>query len=458
MLSQRSKIICISLIFICLLAAGIYLYASDGSEAPVNHPRPAAEAPAKKRSAAPVAEIKPDIKPAPAKVARIKKTAAAADSASKNTESLHVSYPEEILDLLDVDRETVIAERDAFKDTIVHMEWMDHVSEVLEGLDPEKKAAIIKNHTTLLYLKDRLNTAYLKGEIDHETFTNAVAELMKWHQKTFTQMIDDAEYEDLFEVKPEMAEDMIDDLINSGPRYGYILNPNITPDEVTKRVQGYKLEEVDSHFRKMIYTRDQLGKQINAGEIDLAAARKALYESQQEFIAKCKELLTEEEIKTIFGSMAALETGQTQTDPPAVIGDTDLKKLGFRIENPDTSIEKVREDLDKEKIEDVEFFYQQRAKERKKVLDKLNAGEMETAEMENISREMDAAFEENCRSVLTEEEYQLIFKSTSDAADADEPEKLPTPGDENITESEMGEAAKSAKQIIEDAENRKENE
>ncbi len=92
------------------------------------------------------------------------------------------------------------------------------------------------------------------------------------------------------------------------------------------------------------------------------------------------------------------------------------------------------------------------------MLDKLNAGEMETAEMENISREMDAAFEENCRSVLTDEKYQLIFKSTAEAADADEPEKLPTPADENIRESEMGEAAKSAKQIIERAEKNKENE
>ncbi|MEZ4549874.1 MAG: hypothetical protein R2874_05180 [Desulfobacterales bacterium] len=38
---------------------------------------------------------------------------------------------------------------------------MDRVNEVLEGLDPVKKAAIVKNHTTLLYVKDKLNEAYI---------------------------------------------------------------------------------------------------------------------------------------------------------------------------------------------------------------------------------------------------------------------------------------------------------
>jgi len=47
-------------------------------------------------------------------------------------------------------------------------------------------------------------------------------------------------------------------------------------------------------------------------------------------------------------------------------------------------------------------------------LEKLNAGEITPEELENISTEMDAAFEENCKNTLTNDEYQLVFGDTSD--------------------------------------------
>jgi len=92
-----------------------------------------------------------------------------------------------------------------------------------------------------------------------------------------------------------------------------------------------------------------------------------------------------------------------------VLGDADVAELGFKIENEDTSIEKVKNILDKNKIEDVTFFYQQRAEEREKLVSRLNAGEIKEAELEKISSELDATFQENCRSILTDEEYKMIF-------------------------------------------------
>lgn len=321
----------------------------------------------------------------------------------------YVVYPEKIMELLGIDTGKVVARRDAFKNTVIHVEWMDRINEVLKNLDPEKKSAIITNHLSHLLIKDLLNEAYLSGQIDHETFVKAVADLMKWHQKTYESMLTSAEYEALFEVKPEAADGLIDEMLAATPKYSFILNQQIPAEEVAKQVQGFKLEEVDSHFKKMILDREQIGKKVNNGEMTLEQAREALHKSQQAFIGKCKELLTEEEINTIFGSVAALEAGGTQSEPPPVMGDSDVVELGFMIENPTTSVEMVREKIDKKKIEDIKFFYQQMDQEKQELITRLDAGEIKEDVFDNMAKEMDKTFEENCQSVLTPEEYKMIF-------------------------------------------------
>jgi len=222
-------------------------------------------------------------------------------------------------------------------------------------------------------------------------------------------MLTSAEYEALFEVKSEAADGLIDEMLEATPKYSFILNQQISTDEVAKQVQGFKLEQVDSHFKKMILDREQIGKKINKGEMTLEQAREALYQSQQVFIARCKELLTDEEINTIFGSVAALESGGTQPEPPGVMGDSDIIELGFMIENPTTSIDMVKEKIDKKKLEDIKFFYQQMDQEKQELIAKLDAGEIKEDVFDNHSNEMDKTFEENCRIVLTDEEYKLIF-------------------------------------------------
>ena len=349
----------------------------------------------------------------------------------------YVSYPETLFELLGIEMDELVKEREAFKNTVIHVEWMDRINEILKGLDPEKKDAIIQNHTALLYIKDKLNEAYLTGKIDHETFKKAIADLMKWHQRTYESILTGAEYEALFEISPDKVDDTIDALIDQTPEYSFILNQEIPVDAVKEQVQGYKLEEVNSHFKKMILDRDNIGKQINAGEMTLEQARAALNQSQQAFIAKCKEILTKDEINTIFGSVTALETGATQTEAPAVLGDSDEIELGFKIENKKTSIENVTDKINKDKLDDIKFFYQQRATEREELLTRLNTGEITSEKLENTSKEMDAAYEENCRETLTNEEYQLVFGDT----DNKEPvESSPDPKSlKELTEQEVTE-------------------
>lgn len=341
------------------------------------------------------------------------------DAGASETEP-YVSYPNALLELLAIDMDDLLANRDAFKNSIIHVEWMDRVNMILKNLNPEKRAAIIANHASLLYIKDKLNEAYLSGKIDHATFIKALADLMRWHQKTYEDMLTRAEYETLFEVSPEETEDMIGALLSNAPEYSFILNQELPVEEVAKQVQGYKLEEVNSHFKQMMLVRDNIGKKISAGELTIEQAREALYQSQMAFIAKCKEVLTIDEINTIFGSLHALETGGTQT--PAVEGDDDINEFGFQILNPTTSIDDVRDKIGKDKVEDIRFFYQERDAERQELISRLDAGEITSEELENISNELDAAFEENCRSILTDEEYKLLFdvsQGMEAGADAD---------------------------------------
>jgi hypothetical protein len=242
-----------------------------------------------------------------------------------------------------------------------------------------------------------------------------LADLMKWHQKTYESILNHEQYLALFEIAPEHVEDTIDAMFEDAPEYSFILNQDLPTHEVVQQVQGYKLEEVNSHFKRMILDREHIGKKINTGEMTLDEARESLNKSQQAFIAKCKEILTLDEINTIFGSMEALETGTTQTEAPPVVGDEDLDELGFRIENPTTSVDAVRDKINKDKLEDVRFFYQERDAERATLIEQLDAGKIRPEDVENISREMDAAFEENCRSILTEEEYRLLFDASADS-------------------------------------------
>jgi hypothetical protein len=221
-------------------------------------------------------------------------------------------------------------------------------------------------------------------------------------------------------------------LLSNAPEYSFILNQEIPVEEVTKQVQGYKLEEVNSHFKQMMLARDNIGKKISAGEMTIEQAREALYQSQMAFIAKCKEILTIDEINTIFGSLHALETGGTQA--PAVEGDDDINEFGFQILNSTTSIDDVRDKIGKDKIEDIQFFYQERDAERQELISRLDAGEITSEQLENISNELDAAFEENCRSILTDEEYKLLFDDSEGmeaGADADSETK------KKLTEQEV---------------------
>ncbi|MGD8800818.1 MAG: hypothetical protein PVJ44_20040, partial [Desulfobacterales bacterium] len=302
----------------------------------------------------------------------------------------YVFYPDNIMDLLGIDADWLAEQSLGTQNFAIHRDWMSRIDTILKNMDPEKKEAIIDNHTAMLAIKEALNQAYLSGRIDYETFKKSVADLLKWHQETYEAILSPTEYEALFEFKPEDADQIIDAMVNEAPRYSFILNQEIPAKEVTQQVQAYKLEDVNVNFNKMMLFRDNIGRRLESGELTQDDARAALNQSQQKFIAKCKEILTPEEINLIFGSIENLESGSTQTEPPAVVGTADIDQLGFKIENPQTSVAMVAEKLARDKIDSLNFLYEKKNFERDTLVERLDADEITPEQIEPLFNEIES--------------------------------------------------------------------
>ncbi|NOY70158.1 MAG: hypothetical protein GXP53_11870 [Deltaproteobacteria bacterium] len=338
-----------------------------------------------------------------------KKGTAGKEMAPETKKAAFVSYPESLITLLGIDMDKLLKEREKYLSSVVHVEWMDHIHESLKNLEPEKKEAMVKNHLTLLYIKEQLNDAYLSGKIDAKTFKDGIAELMKWHQKTYQTLLSRDQYMAVFEIPPEKAGEYVDIMTADIPQYSFILNQSMPADEVIKQIEGYKLEEVDSHFKTMIKIRDEIGKKINAGEMTLEQARAAFRESQQAFVSECNEILTSHEIDLIFGSEAGLEAGMVSEKSPRVDMNAE-EKLGFPIDNPDTTAEMVNNKLGEDQIEDIKFFHTERKKELDEIGKKLDAGEITIENAKNTANDVESTYKDNCRQVLDDETYRMIFE------------------------------------------------
>ncbi len=321
------------------------------------------------------------------------------------------SYPKSLMTLLGISPADIAANLVPYYTNAVHIEWMDHVDRVLPDLSEDKRLAIEKIHAAVLYVKDLLDDAYLDRKISHEQYVDALRKLMDWHQSSYSGIISRREYESLFGIKPEDAFALISEQTAGIPQYSFILNQEIPIDEVIKRIPKEKLEAVDEHFKEMIKRRNEIGRMIGAGTISLEDARKAFRESQLEFVAKCKEILTPDEINLIFGSETALESG-VQTLNQAPIETINEEELGFPVENPDTTLEDIEKAIDPATREDLKFFHESRKKEMDQIGELLDSGAITLDEAKDKANAVEETYRENCKSLLTPQQYKLIFGET----------------------------------------------
>jgi len=319
-----------------------------------------------------------------------------------------ILYPEPLLKKLKIDRNGILKHQGQFTKDHVHVEWMSHVHSILPHIDPEKENAIISIHLTLLYIKNQLNTTYLNGKISHQEFTNSIAELMKWFQKANQRVMSDEEHKNLFGISPKQGEAFIDQMTAQIPEYSFILNRNISVEEIKKIIPTHKLDQINILFRKIVAEQKKIGQQIEANALAPEQAQQAIQKSQQAFIDQCKEILAENEINIIFGSIQNLESGKMSDKPPNLSRIAE-KQLGFPVENPEITIEMIREKIDNHTINRLAAFHQQRKQAIDDIDQILAAGDMDIDEAQKVTGKIQAGYIDQCREILTDEEFQLIF-------------------------------------------------
>lgn len=209
---------------------------------------------------------------------------------------------QELLDLLSLNSEDVINGRKQFADNPIYPEWEIRMNSKISGLSKEKKEMIRKNHLTSLYVKDKLDLNYLENEnVGQIDYKENLAQLFKWHQGTYREILSDEEYEQLFETSKEETNDIIDGIINMVPEIE-INNPKTTIDDVYENVPMYKIESLTALFKERELSARTISEAVNSGEISVEEAGEIWNNCYQNYIDEAKDLLEEEEFELIFGS------------------------------------------------------------------------------------------------------------------------------------------------------------
>lgn len=217
-------------------------------------------------------------------------------------------YPDALLLKLGTDPRDIISKQEKFNTDPVHRQWIDHVHSAIPGIDPDREHAIAKIHTALLYLKDKINSAYLGGGIDQREFTNQSALLMQWFQKIHQFVLNEKEYGSLFGIsdpdnEPETANSQDDGL-------GFpIYNPATTVQRIKEKFDARTITNIRRFYRE--HARElrefkKISETEGARGVDAAQLKNDMQKIEAElqtvYRHYCRKILTDGEFKMIFGS------------------------------------------------------------------------------------------------------------------------------------------------------------
>ncbi|MGD2097445.1 MAG: hypothetical protein PVG35_07685 [Desulfobacterales bacterium] len=209
-----------------------------------------------------------------------------------------IDYPEPVLQAVGLAPATITRYRTKFIKDPVHREWMQYVRSLLPDLDVQTEKTVARIHTSFLYMKDALDVAYRKDQLNRDTFEKQVGHLLNWFQEVHSSILNPAQYQ------------------------------------------------------------------------------------------------------ALFAEPAAEKTDETDSaDEP----------LGFPVENLATSIEMIEEKIDARTIEALKGFHQQRKQELAVIVKAHEEGSLPTQEFEKIKNELNSAYISNCRNILTDEQFRLLF-------------------------------------------------
>ena len=217
-----------------------------------------------------------------------------------------LTYPESLIINMGINSQDILKNQEKFRTNSIHIEWMAHVHEVIPEIDPEKEDRIAKIHTSMLYIKDRINSAYLNGGIHQDQFTVQSAELMKWFLKTHQEMLNKKEYESLFGLSQN---DKPLSVISSGNTLGFpIKNPETTVEMITDKFDDKTITQIARFYQEHAQELRDIKKTYETGDtpgVEKAQIKNDMLRIESEleaaYMKYCREILTEEQFNMIFG-------------------------------------------------------------------------------------------------------------------------------------------------------------
>jgi len=210
------------------------------------------------------------------------------------------SYPESLITKLKLDPSDINKNRDQFIQDKIHIEWMNHVHDVITGLDPQKEDSIIKIHTSLLFIKDRLDKAYFSNKINKQAFMTRLTVLMQWFQQANRSVVNKKEYEFLFGLTQEEKKPYLTDPDDTGLGFP-IENPKTTVEMVKKKLDDTAIKKIKSLYQLRKNEIGEIRQIIAEGAISPEEAKHIENDIQATYLNGCRDILTVEQFILIFG-------------------------------------------------------------------------------------------------------------------------------------------------------------
>lgn len=219
-----------------------------------------------------------------------------------------LNFPAPILHQLGIAPSDIIKNQSKFKNNRIHIEWMDHVHSVIPGISREKEEAIINAHTSLLFIKDKLDNAFFSGQINKQRHTSQLAKTMKWFQETNQSVLNKDEFNTLFGIsvqddKRSMADDSdikIDFPINNPETTVEMIKKSFDATTIRKISRFYQVQSQELRDMKKVYETEDLRKE-DAKQIknEMQMIEKEL---DTAFKSYCVDILSKEQFNLIFGT------------------------------------------------------------------------------------------------------------------------------------------------------------
>jgi len=171
----------------------------------------------------------------------------------------------------------------------------------------------------------------------------------------------------------------------------------------------------EKHLARIHTSMLYIKKQIDADRLDGKISQETFSSWSAELMSwfqnAHKQVLNEAQYNALFGEKPADETSNVISTG---------NELGFPINNPETTVEMIKEKFDGRTIEKISRFYQRHARKLrdiKKIYEDPPAGvpkKQIKKDMDRIEKELQTEYRQYCRKMLTDENFNLLFAPSAE--------------------------------------------